>query len=390
MTCTVDNGLKTSCERRGVAASALGRRRPARSRDPLISPSPSASFAERAGFETNRLRVSYGRVPARQSVRPRAQLERDMNLISAADALAHIEVVEPDPEHCSSGALPPEGNVKLRNYRLIHENIRMYSPSGDDTSPSKEKSVSKFDVCSNLSPPRAKILELLRPEDPERETLEAIVRPIPRRGLVRPLDEDTRRFLQRALSSPNAINSSNVSSDSRLQAAHQNETDKSNATQTNNSKAERSLADELREAEQDEQSGSNIRRELLREFRRRGGGVKEALERERMGKLALSVEDDEEYEDNGLTAAARRLDQLLAESRTLHEELAGIHEDIQAESARASRCAAAARALRAESRALRYLDDVVALLKGDVAAAVRAKAWPFALGRREPGRNYIV
>ncbi|CAH2065748.1 unnamed protein product, partial [Iphiclides podalirius] len=60
------------------------------------------------------------------------------------------------------------------------------------------------------------------------------------------------------------------------------------------------------------------------------------------------------------------------------------------ECARACRCAAAARALAAESRALGYLDDVVALLRGDVAAAARAKAWPFALGRREPDRNYIV
>ncbi|KPJ13291.1 hypothetical protein RR48_06789 [Papilio machaon] len=61
-----------------------------------------------------------------------------------------------------------------------------------------------------------------------------------------------------------------------------------------------------------------------------------------------------------------------------------------AESARARRCAAAARLLAAESRALRYLDDVVALLNGNVAAARRAQAWPFALGRREPARNYIV
>lgn len=50
----------------------------------------------------------------------------------------------------------------------------------------------------------------------------------------------------------------------------------------------------------------------------------------------------------------------------------------------------AARALRTEARTLRYLDDVVALLKGDVAAAKRAKAWPFAIGARQPGRNYVV
>jgi hypothetical protein len=63
----------------------------------------------------------------------------------------------------------------------------------------------------------------------------------------------------------------------------------------------------------------------------------------------------------------------------------------QAQCLRACRCAAAARALGAESRALRYLDDIVALLRGDVAAAVRAKSWPFALGaQRRPDRNYVI
>ncbi|KAF9408444.1 hypothetical protein HW555_011879 [Spodoptera exigua] len=57
---------------------------------------------------------------------------------------------------------------------------------------------------------------------------------------------------------------------------------------------------------------------------------------------------------------------------------------------RARRCTAAARALGAEARALRFLDDVVALLRGDVAAAVRARAWPFAIGRRQPDRNYVI
>ncbi|KAF9819852.1 hypothetical protein SFRURICE_004206 [Spodoptera frugiperda] len=61
-----------------------------------------------------------------------------------------------------------------------------------------------------------------------------------------------------------------------------------------------------------------------------------------------------------------------------------------ASSVRARRCTAAARALGAEARALRFLDDVVALLRGDVAAAVRARAWPFAIGRRQPDRNYII
>ncbi|CAH2105127.1 unnamed protein product [Euphydryas editha] len=63
---------------------------------------------------------------------------------------------------------------------------------------------------------------------------------------------------------------------------------------------------------------------------------------------------------------------------------------VEIQSARAYRCSAAARALTAESRTLRYLDDVVALLRGDVTAAQRTRAWPFAIGRRQPGRNYIV
>ncbi|CAK1550848.1 unnamed protein product [Leptosia nina] len=174
----------------------------------------------------------------------------------------------------------------------------------------------RFDT---LSPRRARILELLKPDDPGRDELEAIVRPAPRRGLVKPYDEDTWRFLQKTVT----------------QTA-----EKETPRRRLDSKGERSLADELREAEEDERSGSHIRRELLREFRKRGGGIREALERERLGKLALAVEDDEEdYEDeNGLTAAARRLDALLAESRNLHEELAEIHEDIQVLVRRVTRC----------------------------------------------------
>ncbi|XP_059058988.1 uncharacterized protein LOC131852340 [Achroia grisella] len=325
------------------------------------------------------------------------QSRRDSPTSISTQCTHCIEIVEPQPEDCSGAPLPPEGNVKLRNYRLLNENLRAYSPTGDiHTSPAKGKLVSRFDVCSTISPPRAKILELLRPEDPGRDALEAIIRPAPRRGLARPLDEDTRRFLQRALLSPSPQGLSLAATPEPPNpptVTSETLTESVNFTQQlQNSKLERSLADELREAEEDERSGGNIRKELLREFRRRGGGVREAVERDRLGKLALSVEEDEGdcQEENGLSAAARRLDALLAESRDLHEELAGIQEDIQAQNARACRCAAAARALFSEWRALRYMDDVVALLKGDVAGAVRAKAWPFALGRRQPHRNYIV
>ncbi|XP_028158902.1 uncharacterized protein LOC114351781 [Ostrinia furnacalis] len=320
-----------------------------------------------------------------------------MNLFTQPEC-THIEIIEPDPEDCSE-PLPPEGNNKLRNYRLLNEKLRAYTPTGDvNTSPSKGKLVSRFDVCSGISPPRSKILELLRPEDPGRETLEAIVKPAPRRGLARPFDEDTRRFLQRALLSPSPALSAAPTPEPRKEVNNKEENNEiienqeSFTPKPRDPRSERSLADELREAEEDERSGgNNVRRDLLREFRKHGGGVKEAVERERLGKLALSVEEDEEEsDDSGLTAAARKLDALLAESRGLHEELAGIQQDIQAQSARACRCAAAARALTAESRALRYLDDVVALLRGDVAAAARARAWPFALGRRAPGRNYVV
>lgn len=255
-------------------------------------------------------------------------------------AIHYIEIVEPDPEDCpASVSLPPEGNVKLRNYRLLSENLRAYTPTGDiHTSPTKGKLVSKFDVCSTISPPRAKILELLRPEDPGRDALEAIVRPAPRRGLSRPLDEDTRRFLQRALMSPSPQGLSGAPTPEPKYDSPEPEQRAETPQERPPLKAERSLADELREAEEDELSGGNMRRELLREFRRRGGGVREAFERERMGKLALSVEEDEgECVESGLTAAARRLDALLAESRDLHEELAGIQEDIQVLARRVSR-----------------------------------------------------
>ncbi|XP_049871697.1 uncharacterized protein LOC126370704 isoform X2 [Pectinophora gossypiella] len=262
-----------------------------------------------------------------------------------------IEIVEPAAEDCLA-SLPPEGNVKLRNYRLLSENLRAYTPTGDiHTSPTKGKLVSKFDVWGSLSPPRARILELVRPTDPGRAALEAIVRPAPRRGLARPLDEDARRFLQRALLSPSPQNSSNgatpepqvhtqLSSErertERTEAQNDNVDEDCRQANNQNSK-ERSLADELREAEEEERSGGSIRRDLLREFRRRGGGIREAFERERLGKLALSVEDDEGEECGGLSAAARRLDALLAESRELHDELANIHEDIQVLARRVAR-----------------------------------------------------
>ncbi|CAH2065752.1 unnamed protein product, partial [Iphiclides podalirius] len=246
-----------------------------------------------------------------------------------------IEIVEPDPEGCPAVSQPPEGNVKLRNYRMLNENLCTYSPTGDiNTSPGKGKLVPKYEVFSTLSPPRQKILDLLRPDDPGRDALEAIVRPAPRRGLARPYDEDTRRFLQRALLTPSPQISNTASPEPRL-LQESKESSVQSSNETPSKKSERSLADELKEAEEDEKSGG-IRRELLREFRKRGGGVKEAMERERMGKLALSVEEDED-EDGGLTAAARRLDALLAESRDLHEELAGIHEDIQVLARRVAR-----------------------------------------------------
>ncbi|KPI98463.1 hypothetical protein RR46_03615 [Papilio xuthus] len=269
---------------------------------------------------------------------PAALPVRVMNLftqprVTVDAALQAIEIVEPAPENCPAVALPPEGNVKIRNYRMLNENICTYSPTGDiNTSPDKGKLVSKYDVYSTLSPPRQKILELLRPEDPGRDALEAIVRPAPRRGLARPFDEDTRRFLQRALLSPSPQISNTCTPEPRLSEATDRD-QKSNEQQS--IKSERSLADELKEAEEEEKAGG-IRRDLLREFRKREGGTKEAMERERMGKLALSVEEDEE-EDCGLSGAARRLDALLAESRSLHEELAGIHEDMQVLARRTAR-----------------------------------------------------
>lgn len=95
------------------------------------------------------------------------------------------------------------------------------------------------------------------------------------------------------------------------------------------------MADELREAEEEELTGG-CRRELLSEFRKRGGGgVREAVERDRLGRLALAVEEDEE--ECALTATARRLDVLLAQSRDLHSELADIHADLQVLARRVAR-----------------------------------------------------
>ncbi|CAH0404544.1 unnamed protein product [Chilo suppressalis] len=240
---------------------------------------------------------------------------------------ACIEIVEPATDDCS-GPPPPEGNVKQRNYRVLNDNLRAYTPTGDiNTSPSKGKLVSKFEVCSAILPPRSRILELLRPEDPGREALEAIVRPASRRGLARPLDEDTRRFLQRALLSPSPQGLSTAPTpepEKNLPSESVVESDQCSRPRRE-FKRERSLAEELREAEEDERSGAT-RRDIWRELRK--GGIKEWVERERLGKLALSVEEDEESE-GGLPAAARRLDALLAESRALHAELAAIQRDMQ-------------------------------------------------------------
>lgn len=268
-----------------------------------------------------------------------------------------IEIVEPDPAHCPRASLPPEGNVKHRNYRQLSDNIRAYTPTGDiHTSPEKNKLVSRFDVCANISPPRAKILELLRPEDPGREALEAIVRPAPRRGLARPLDDDTRRFLQRALLSPSpqGLSLANTpephgqyghspappepkdehpdhrerSPDVRDEYVHRLECpelrvespdDGSNCSPS--SGTARSLAEELREAELGAFGG----------WRSPSSGWCDesgsAEERERLGRLALAVEEEEAVGE--LPAAARRLDALLAESRMLHEQLARIQDDMQ-------------------------------------------------------------
>lgn len=258
----------------------------------------------------------------------RAPLQRDMG--SARPAL--IEIVEPDPADCPSILLPPEGNVKLRNYRLLTENLRAYTPTGDvNTSPTKGKLVAKFDTCASISPPRARILELVRDGDPGREALEAIVRPAPRR-LQRPLDDDARRFLQRALHSPSPYLSPATTPEPQVRPPEPSSSESSPSESsppespipTNDRtvpNGERSLAEELREAEE-EAHPVGVRQEVR--FQRECTG---AFERERLGKLALSVEEDES--DGGLSMAARRLDALLAESRALHAELASIQADLQ-------------------------------------------------------------
>lgn len=243
----------------------------------------------------------------------------------------YIKIVEPDPAACEPSACPTEGHVQ-GHYRLLNENIRAYTPTGDVHS----KDTLCYDLCATMSPPRSRILELLRPEDPGCDALDAIVRPIPRRGLTRPLDEDTRRFLQRALQSPHTLYSASATTEPHHRPPELSETDKdpesASLTDQTSHKAksaaqERSLADELREAEEEERGGG-ARCKLLREFRRGGaGGVRGAVERERLGRLALAVEDDEE--DSALSATARRLDALLATSRDLHAELADIHADLQ-------------------------------------------------------------
>lgn len=305
----------------------------------------SGPSAEHSAVDNRGSRAHHAFLHRARTVRRRAPPERDMTLPhEMARVTSHIEIIEPDPEDCPSAALPPEGNVKFRNYRMLSENLRAYTPTGDvHTSPVKGKLVSKFDVCATISPPRARILELLRPEDPGRDALEAIIRPAPRRGLARPFDDDTRRFLQRALLSPSPqglsaaaspeptgyMSPDNIESIDNCERTEQTEDRLQVNFNQSQSKTDKSLADELREAEEEERNGGSVRRDLLREFRRRGGGLREAFERERMGKLALSVEDDEEWTEDGLTIAARRLDALLAESRDLHDELATIHEDIQ-------------------------------------------------------------
>lgn len=258
---------------------------------------------------------------------------RDMSLSESRTAC--IEIVEPAAELCPCAALPPEGNVKLRNYRMLNENLRAYTPTGDvHTSPGKGKLVARFDACSAVSPPRHRILELVRPEDPGREALEAIVRPAPRRGLVRPLDDDTRRFLQRALLSPSPYLSESVTPEPAAQPplappqpSPESSLEESSPAASLRSNLERSLAEELHEAEQ----GGYARREVAARCGSGGG----AAERERLGRLALAVEEDEAA--GALGAAARRLDALLAESRALHRELAAIHEDLQVLARRAAR-----------------------------------------------------
>ncbi|KAG7311885.1 hypothetical protein JYU34_002970 [Plutella xylostella] len=363
--------------------------------------------------------------------------------LPAAVPPAHlIHIVEPLAEDCQRDLLPPEGNVKLRNYRLLGDSVRAYTPTGDiHTSPRKGKLVPRYDVLAVLSPPRARILQLLRASDPGRAALEDIVRPAPRRALARPLDDDARRFLQRALLSPSPQGLSAANTPEPAAAAAQTpyaalhypahsdtltvpsaaacdslhvppaaphaapcdtlrvptaahlhvpaphllvpEQPAAVSVPTPRRRADntagRSLADELREAE--EGGGGDVTRpEPPRpeawEWRGRAGAAALAAAREEGG--------------GALSAAARRLDALLEESRALHAELAGISEDMQLCMVRAARCAAAARALGAESTTLRFLDDVVALLSGNVAGAVRARQWPFVIGDRDDSRNYVV
>lgn len=215
-------------------------------------------------------------------------------------ARGHIAVLE--PAAVTESALPPEGNVKTGNYRLVHEHVRAYTPTGDRAG----GLVARFEPCAVLQPPRTHILRLLKPADPGRDLLEDIVRPAPRKTHGY-LDRDARAFLQRNLLSPSPT-LSGVGSPEHPR------------TLPKISRNVMSLAEELQEA--DKRAGGKPWWG--------DGGRRLDLKKPRRPSLSAEhrhiLESDEE-----LSRAADQLDHMLEESRELRAKLAEIRDDFQVE-----------------------------------------------------------
>lgn len=214
----------------------------------------------------------------------------------------HIVVVEPSA--VLESALPPEGNVKTGNYRLVHEHVRAYTPTGDRAG----GLVPRYEPCAMLQPPRAHILRLLKPADPGRDLLEDIVRPAPRKTHGY-LDRDARAFLQRNLLSPSPPLSGVGSPEPVLPRALPKK-----------SRHVMSLAEELQEADERVAAGG-------RPWWGDGGRI---LDLKKPRRPSLSAEHRRILEsDEELSRAADQLDHMLEESRELRAKLAEIRDDFQ-------------------------------------------------------------
>lgn len=256
--------------------------------------------------------------------------------------------------------LTPEGNVKYKNYKVLPINvpIRMYTPSGDvNLTPKKGKIVARFELFDDFNSKRDKILSLISNSTPCNEALKEIIKPpalnrktIETLKLSNPSRlDDYMSFLANQTPSPcfsmfsNDVEHLDISycatPENTRAVSRQHRSIVSVSVDHN----EMCLSDELLQAERcnmrsctpksGRKTPSENKRLIVRDFLQRNM-ILESANRDRLAKLALTIEEDvDEFSCYSIIASTRilqnKIADMLKEIKDLRENLFEIQDDVK-------------------------------------------------------------